>query len=163
MPVRNEENEMSLALEKILLPTTGRPEPPVAGEAGFRLDIAVVFTTLESTVEALRQAGALASRLRARITLVVPQVVPYPLPLTGPPVPLGFSQRRFRDIARESPVETRVCLYLCRDRLETVARALKPHSLVVVAGRKRWWPAPEKSLARKLRGAGHEVMFMETE
>ena len=87
---------------------------------------------------------------------MVPQVVPYPLPLTGPPVLLGFSQRRFRDIARESPVETRVCLYLCRDRLETVARALKPHSLVVVAGRKdggrlqrRAWPVSCGALATK--------------
>jgi len=155
---------MSLALEKILAPAVGRPESPATEEAGSRLNISVVFTAIDSTLAALKQAGAMASSLGARITLVVPQVVPYPLPLNSPPVLLDFSERRFRVIAGASRVETQVRIYLCRDRLETLATVLKPHSLVVIGGRKRWWwPRPEKRLANRLRRDGHEVIFSETE
>jgi hypothetical protein len=66
-------------------------------------------------------------------------------------------------IAIESPVETIVRVFLCRDRLETLSMVLKPHSLVVVGGRGRWWPTAEERLARRLRRAGHEVIFEETE
>jgi hypothetical protein len=103
----------------------------------------------------------LASSLGGRITLIVPQIVPYPLPLTSPPVLVDFNERRLRVLASGCPVETRVSIYLCRDPLETLKSVLKPHSLVVVGSRKRWWPTAEKRLATKLRKAGHEVMVTE--
>jgi hypothetical protein len=155
-------NEMALAFERMLIPAVARPDA-AAGQESTRLGVVVVFTSVESTVHALRKAGALASRLNARISLVVPQVVPYPLPLTSPPVLLDFSERRFRVIAAESPVETTVRLYLCRDEMETLAAVLEPHSLIVLGGRKRWWPTREKRLARRLRHAGHEVILEEKE
>jgi len=154
---------MALALEKLFVPAPGRPEAVEAQDEETRLGVVVIFTSVEATVEALRRAGALASSLHARITLVVPQVVPYPLPLASPPVLLDFSERRFRVIAEESPVETTVRLYLCRDRMETLSAVLASHSLVVLGGRRRWWPTGEKRLARRLRRAGHEVIFTETE
>ncbi|HYM13917.1 MAG TPA: hypothetical protein VEU62_24480 [Bryobacterales bacterium] len=153
--------EMTLALEKILAPATGHPGESLAGEDESGLNIAVVFTSVESTLVALKKAGALASPLGARITLVVPQCVPYPLPLESPPVLLDFNERRFRSIALESPVETRVHIYLCRERLELLLMVLKPHSVVVLGGRRRWWRTPEEKLAKRLRRAGHEVIFME--
>ena len=155
--------EMSLALEKALVPAAARPENPPAAETRHRLDVFVVFTSVNLTLEALKQAGALAERLESRITLVVPQVVPFPLPLTSPPVLLDFSERRFSVLASQSPVETNVCIFLCRDRWEALQVALKPRSLVVIGGRKGWWPRPEKRLARQLRRAGHEVIVVETE
>ena len=155
---------MSLALEKLLIPGTGFPQQPASGETESRLSISVVFTSVTKTLSALREAGALASRLGAQITLVVPQVVPYPLPLESPPVLLDWNERRFHVIASESPVETMVRLYLCRDRLETLISVLKPHSLVVVGGRRRWWwPTSEERLAKTLRRAGHEVIYTGTE
>jgi hypothetical protein len=93
--------------------------------------------------------------------LIVPQVVPYPLPLTSPPVLVDFNERRLRVLASHCRVETRVSIYLCRDPWETLQSVLKPHSLVVVGTRKRWWPTAEKRLAAKLRRAGHEVMVTE--
>ena len=156
-------NEVSLALKTVLTPAPERLEPPTTDEAEPRLNISVVFTSVDATVAALREAGALASRLGGNITLVVTQAVPYPLPLESPPVLLDFSERRFRAIAEQSPVETMVHIYLCRDSVETLETVLKPQSLVVVGGRKRWWPTSEKRLARKLRGAGHEVIFAEME
>jgi len=151
---------MALAFERMLIPAVARPDETVRQDS-TRLGVVVVFTSVESTMHALRKAGALASRLNARISLVVPQVVPYPLPLTSPPVLLDFSERRFRVIAAESPVETTVRLYLCRDEMETLGAVLEPHSLIVLGGRRRWWPTREKRLARKLRRAGHEVILEE--
>ena len=156
-------NDMSLALKRVLAPAPGFPRPPAIVETESRLNVAVIFTSVQSTLAALKKAGALANRLSGRITLVVPQVVPYPLPLTSPPVLLDWNEKRFRVIAGESPVETTVQIYLCRDRLETLTAVLSPHSLVVVGGPKRWWPTAEKRLARTLRRAGHEVIFTETE
>lgn len=156
-------NDMSLALERVLAPAPGFPRPPAIVETESRLNVAVIFTSVQSTLAALKKAGALANRLSGRITLVVPQVVPYPLPLTSPPVLLDWNEKRFRVIAGESPVETTVQIYLCRDRLETLTAVLSPRSLVVVGGPKRWWPTAEKRLARTLRRAGHEVILTETE
>jgi hypothetical protein len=137
--------------------------PGLAGDADQKLNIAVVFTSVEATLAALKEAGALASSLGARITLFVPQVVPYALPLETPPVLIDFNEKRFRVIASESPVETSVQIYLCRDEFETLASVLSPRSLVVLGGRKRWWPTRERSLARKLHAVGHEVLFKEME
>jgi len=153
---------MSFAIEKILIPATGHPAQPARVEADQQLNIAVVFTSVESTLAALKEAGNLANSLGARITLVVPEVVPFPLPLEIPPVLVEFNEHRFRVMASESPVETSVQIYLCRDRFETLATALKPGSIVVVGGRKRWLPTKEETLARQLRRAGYEVLFKET-
>lgn len=152
-------DDMSLAIEKILVPAQPRPRTEETG-----LNIAVIFTSIESTLAALKEAGTLASSLGARIKLVVPQVVHYPLPLESPPVLVEFNERRFRVIASQSPVETSVHIYLCRDRLETLKAVLTPRSIVVLGGRKRrWWFSPDETLARKLRRAGYEVIFKETE
>src|SRR6266536_2807757 len=150
--------EMSMAFERMAAPRTGRPVEPEADRAEHQLEVAVVFTSAAATIAALRKAGALADRLRARITLVVPQVVPRPLPLESPPVLLDFSEKRFAEIANESSVETIVRLYLCRDQFETLKAVLRPHSLVVIGGRKRWWPTRERYLARRLRREGHDVI-----
>jgi hypothetical protein len=140
--------------------------PPKSQEGGKReprLNISVVFTSVDPTLAALRKAGQLASRLSARITLIVPQVVPYPLPLASPPVLLDWNEKRFRVIAETSPVETTVQIHLCRDPVEMLKSALAARSLVVIGGRGRWWMSREKSWARTLRRAGHEVIFTRME
>ena len=157
-------NDMSLALERLLIPATGHPTIPRSEDTDQRLNISVIFTSVESTLAAMRKAGSLASSLGARITLLAPQIVPYPLPLESPPVLLDWSERRFHVIASQSPVETSVRVYLCRDDVETLKRALRPRSVVVIGGRKRWWPfTHEKRLVATLRRAGHEVIFSELE
>jgi hypothetical protein len=154
---------MALAFQRLLTPTAGPRATAPTGEAPSRLQVAVVFTSPAATIGALHRAGALADRLSARIELVVPQVVPFALPIASPPVLLEFSERQFVEIAKETPVETAVQIYLCRDRLDTLLSVLKPGSLVVIGGRKRWWPTSEWRLARSLSHAGHEVIYTETE
>jgi hypothetical protein len=152
---------MSLDLQRLLTRSVHPAERPLTGQTEVALNISVVFTSVASTLAALRQAGDLAASLGARITLLVPQVVPYPLPLNRPPVAVDGNEARLRVIAGASRVETSVCTYLCRDPLETLMWVLKPHSLVVVGGGRKWWPTSEKRLASKLRRAGHEVIIAE--
>jgi len=139
----------------------GLPQPPSYGTGQHRFEISVIFTSFVATAAALKMAGTLVKGLSAHIKLVVPQVVPYPLPLDNPPVLREFCERRLRDIANESPVDTTVLVYLCRNRLGTLRAVLKRGSIVVIGGCRRWWPTPEKSLARKMRRSGHEVIFTE--
>jgi hypothetical protein len=154
---------MALALERMIAPVTGVPARPFTEETDSKLDISVVFTSVDATLAALKEAGNLAASLGARITLIVPQIVPYPLPLSSPPVLINFNERRLRVIASNCRVETRVSIYLCRDPLETLQAVLKPHSLVIVGSRKSWWPTSEKRLAQKLRRFGRQVLVTERE
>jgi hypothetical protein len=112
---------MALALERMIAPVTGAPARPFTEETDSKLNISVVFTSVDATLAALKEAGRLlgnplgnqANSLGGRITLVVPQIVPYPLPLTSPPVLVDFNERRLRVIASDCRVETRVSIYLC--------------------------------------------------
>ena len=143
---------MSLAIQQVLAPATAHPIRPEINESQRHLNISVVFTSVESTLAALREAANLANCLGARITLLVPQPVPYALPLERPPVLLEFNEKRFRVIASESLVETSVRIFLCRDKVRTLISVLRPGSLVVVGGRKRrCWPTRDQKLARELR------------
>ncbi len=154
---------MALGLEILLAPAAGHPAVPTAEESNLKFNIAVVFTSVHATLAALKEAGNLASQLGARITLVVPEEVPYALPLETPQIPVLFTEHRFRVIASQSPVETNVHICLCRDRFSALKSALKPGSIVVLGGRKRWWPTKDQRLARDLESVGYEVIFKETE
>jgi hypothetical protein len=43
--------------------------------------------------------------------------------------------------------------------METIRQVLKPDSVVIVGGRKRWWPTREQKLATALRRDGHRVIL----
>lgn len=100
----------------------------------------------------------MARGLGARITVMMAQVVPYPLPLAEPDVPVEFTERLLQSIAVE---DTAIEIYLCRDRNQTIRRALPPDSLVIVGARKRpWWPSWEYHLANILRQDGRRVLVV---
>jgi len=101
-------NKMLLAEQRVVRPAAGYPIRPEPEASEPRLNISVVFTSVESTLAAMKKAGALASSLGARIALLVPQVVPYPLPLDNPPIAREWNENRFEELAIESPVETTV-------------------------------------------------------
>ena len=154
---------MAPGLAEVFDVKTTSVDLPCSEEIAPKLEIVVFFTTPPSTRAALRKAGALASRLGAGILVLSVQIVPYPLPLTAPPVALGFDESRIRRIASECPVDTKVLLCLGRDLWSTLSLALSPNSLVVLGAKKRPWPTRETRLARKLRRADHEVIVVETE
>lgn len=136
--------------------------PPLSDLSDRKLDLKVIFTDLPKTAAALAAARAMARGLGARITLMVAQVVPYPLPLAAPDVPVEFSERLLEPLAAE---DTAIEILLCRDREETLRRAVPPDSLVIVGARKlRWWtcwlPSRERSLAKLLRQDGRRVLVV---
>ena len=138
------------------------PSPPDLSERGRQLDLQVIFTDLPKTAAALAAARTMARGLSARITLLVAQVVPYPLPLAEPDVPMEFTERTLEHLASE---DTAVEIYLCRDRIETLRRAVPPDSLVIVGARKwqwcpSWWPSRESKLTRLLRKDGRRVLVV---
>jgi hypothetical protein len=153
--------EMSF-VERLPIPAIGLPAFPKSDETNRILEIVVVYTSVQATLTALTRAAALAKGLNAGVRLLMLNVIPYPLPLESPPVRCDFSERRLVEIASASPIETTVHLCMCRQRLEPLIALLRAHSLVVIGGRKSWWPPKEEKLARELRRAGHEVILAES-
>jgi hypothetical protein len=142
--------------ERIL---TGTAIPRRAASSGEtpKLEIFVIFTTLKQTLATLRSAHTLAANLNAKITILAAQVVPYPLPLDQPPVPVSFIEQELSAAAGD--LETAINVYLCRDRVKTIRQVLRHGSLVLIGGRKHWWPTADQRLVRKLTGDGHRVLW----
>ncbi|MGB7590527.1 MAG: hypothetical protein WCD04_04220 [Terriglobia bacterium] len=134
---------------------------PAAADAHPELEIFVIFTDHSGTLAALRMADRLGEQLDARLRLLMLHEVPYALPLTRPAVNVRFLEEQLRALASKIPVDIAAHIYLCRDKRRTVRLILKPRSIVILGGRKRWWPVEQK-LARVLREDGHHVIFAES-
>jgi hypothetical protein len=138
-------------------PLLAEPSP---SHGEHKLDIKVIYTGTSATSAALAAAASMARGLSARITILAAQVVPYPLPLTDPPVPTGFTERVLASMTAELEEESSIEIRLCRDREQTLRQAVGPASVVVIGTRKRWWPTPEKTLARLLQRDGRRVVLV---
>ncbi len=134
------------------------PVPEIGQVSNSSLEIVVLHTTAKETAGALKMAADLASGL-APVRLVALQEVPYPLPLDAPPVSVEFLEKRFSNMASEAGVEASIDIRLCRDARDVVESELGPHCVVVMGGRRRWWPTAAMRLARRLEHLGHQVVF----
>jgi hypothetical protein len=107
----------------------------------------------------------LAKALSVPLTLVHTRTVPYALPVDAPnglsPVETDAFVHRIRDAGREAGVDVRVRVYLCRDVRDVVPGAFKPHSILVIAGQRSWWPTRTERFCRALEAAGHFVVFVD--
>jgi hypothetical protein len=133
------------------------------GLGAKRLEVNVIFTDPQATVAALKTAGSLARDLGACIRVRAAIAVPYALPLDKPLVSAGFIEELLSDLVCRLELdafEPSVHLYLCRDQVETLLQVLSPNSLVVIGGRKHWWPTAERRVAKALRSKGHRVVFI---
>ncbi len=141
------------------------PNRSARAEANPHLEVHVIFTTPEATRAALKATEKLVQGLNARIHLLVPQVVPLNFSLTSPPISIPFIERRSMAMALEcrGDAEIRVQVLLCGDRQQCIERVLKPRSLAVIGGKKRWWPTPEQKLAKALQSSGHRVIRVDEE
>ncbi len=124
------------------------------------MEVVVLHTTVEETLQALKTAAHLADGLSARIRLLVLEVVPYPLSLDRPNVPLPFTRRRFRTLAANSSIETNVDIHLVRDPDKIIESLLEPHSLVVMSAPRTWWPNAHRRVAKRLQRMGHQVVLV---
>ncbi len=121
------------------------------------LEVVVLHTTTQATLESLKTAAGLAAGLAARIRLLVLEVVPYPLDVETPRVPVEFTRKRFWTVASEARVDTLIDIRLGRDSRRMLEAALKPGSLVVLE-RGAWWTS-KYWLARRLEKLGHQVVW----
>jgi len=125
------------------------------------LAVDVIYTTDKGTHRALEKAWALAQDLGAQVRLVFIYAVPYTLPLTKPAVPLPFLQDKLVKLASGFSGEASVQIFLCRETFQTLEDVLPQASLVVLGGRRRWWPSKVQRLERRLQRLGHQVIFAE--
>lgn len=125
----------------------------------FGLEVNVLFTGERATLSALKRAGDLSHELGARVKLIVPQIVPFPLQLANPTIQPEFMARRARAIVHRSIPQAEIQVCLCRQPLDAVISVLKPHSLVLLGGRKRLWPTWEHILAKQMQRRGYEVIL----
>ena len=128
-----------------------------------KLEVAVIYTTEHGTIAALKTASNLAKGLHATIRFLAPQIVPYALPLDRPPVSPRFIERRCRAMALAcaEASEVRIDVCLCRDKRAALLWAIRPHALIIVGGRKRWWRSSEQRLAGMLQEQGRSVLFVD--
>ena len=129
------------------------------------LAVNVIFTDLQATAAALRCAQSFARELGSRIHLRAAIAVPFQIPLDQPAVSVAFLRESLRRAASQlegDAFDRTIHLYLCRDRVRALLRVLRPNSLVLIGGRKHWWPTAESRLACALRAKGHRVIFVDS-
>jgi hypothetical protein len=142
--------------------TPAAHEDRCAYDAAVRTsEVNVIFTTIDGTMAALRVAAALARACQATIRLIVPQSPTLSPPADGhdvrSPVESGALHARI-----ESEIDAHVDVLVCVSRdVAAVARMLlRTHALVVIGGRRRWWPTRHERLRRTLEAHGHFVLFV---
>jgi hypothetical protein len=126
--------------------------------------IFVIFTSINGTLKAMEIANQIAQSTDGRIELLVVQAVPYPLQLDEPQVQNELLLRQLGEMAGEFQLQTRISALTCRDSLKTLQRLLYRNCQVVMAVPPAGLlPNHDRTLARKLKGAGYNVTLVETE
>lgn len=128
-----------------------------------QLEVNVIFTDPRATASAFKAATSLAADLDACVRVRAAIAVPFCLPLDRPQVSVSFTERVLSELVTQADpnsVDVTIHLYLSRDRIETLLQVLHPNSLVIIAGRKRFWPTPEGRIAKRLQSKGHRVLFI---
>jgi hypothetical protein len=140
-----------------------QPGAPGTVQDEGKLEIAVLFTSAKATLAAIETAAALMKGLEGRLSLIGAQTVPYPLPLDKPPVSLAFNTKRLLEVAANSrlDIDISVQVCVCRCRSAMLLTLLRPGSMLVIGGRKTWWPTWERKLAKELRRDGLDVVLLE--
>ena len=143
-----------------------RPSEPGEKATSWRpetLEVNVIFTNPEASATALQTAQSLTRGLGAVVRLRAGIVVPMRLPLDQPPVSVEFMERLLREMVEQldaAGCEITVHLYVCRNWIETLLDVLRPASLVMVGGRRHWWPSAASRVASALEAKGHRVTFV---
>jgi len=142
-----------------ILTTDVEPRPPAAVRTHT---IYVVQTSIEGTLAAVPVAAELARTLKVPVTVVQFRT----FRRLAPPDPLaGVAPSEidpFIERVRADGLDIRVRVYLCRDERQAFPLAFNRHSLIVLAGRARWWPARVERWRRTFERAGHIVLFVDT-
>jgi hypothetical protein len=127
------------------------------------LSVNVLYTNPEATRVALKAAEALAHDLAATIHLRAVLCVPCRLSIDCPPIPVSFFRLALCELVERigsATCEYVLHIYVGRSRIETLLKVLRPSSLLVIAGRRRFWPTTESRVLKAASRAGHSVAFV---
>jgi len=138
------------------------PENLAGAEEPRGPEVRIIYTTEAGTRRALERAWTLAQDLRAHVRLDFIYSVPYTLPLTAPAISLPFLREKLERLAKEFPGEASVHIHLARDVFQALQAALPQSSLIVLGGRRGWFPTKEQRLERRLKKLGHQVLSAES-
>ena len=134
-----------------------------AGIPSVRTDVVyVVYTTVDETLAAVRTALDFANVLNVPVTVVHVRTVSYSLPVDAPAGISPIETEDFRQRLLADGLHVNLNVTLCRDERAAVTSVFGGHALIVVAGRRRWWPTRAQRLRRALEAAGHFVVFVDT-
>ena len=129
----------------------------------IRLDsIYVVHTSVDDTLAAVTVGDGLARAMSVPLTLVHFRTVPYQLAVGAPGDLSPIETEGFVSRLEAEGIDVRVRVFLCRHARRLIPMAFRPRSIVVVAGRRRWWPTRAGRWRRWLEAAGHFVVFVDT-
>ena len=134
-------------------------QEPAKTSAANGIQIAVVFTDAPGGVAALQLAERLAQHLGAHLRLIMPYEVHYSLPLEAPPVMAEYLESQLKELAESTGMKVDAQVCLCREKRSALNQLLPPNSLIVVGGKRRWWPTPAQKLVQTLQADGHHVIF----
>jgi hypothetical protein len=133
------------------------PEPRSSGVGG----VYVLFTRVDDTLRAVAAARRLANAMKSGLTLVHIRSVGFAAPLEEPGglSPVETDAFRAQLEAQDCDVRVRVCL--CRDAFGALRAWLREPSVVVIGGRRRWWPTRTERWRRALEAEGHFVVSVD--
>jgi hypothetical protein len=123
--------------------------------------VSVVYTTVEDTLEAARVAADLAKGMGVPLRVVHFRTVPRQVPVDRPDGLSPIETQAFLARLRADGITARIRVYLCRDEMSTIGFAFRSNSIVVIGGRRSWWPTRAERWRHALEGAGHFVVFVD--
>jgi len=123
--------------------------------------VSVVYTTVDATIGAARIASELANAMRVPLRVVHFRTVPRQVPVDQPDGLSPIETTAFFERLRAEGIAARVRVYLCRDEARTIPFAFRPNSIVVIGGRRSWWPTQAERWRHALEAAGHFVMLVD--
>ena len=123
------------------------------------IDVAVLFTGVESALQGLRLAAKLASGLPMHISLLVKDERDEPRSAITEAMLGDFTSRYFLTLfPHAADLKIHVTRYPAST--EDLWEVLPPRSIIFITGSgKRFWLSAEQKFARKLCRVGHEVIL----
>ena len=134
--------------------------PIQTGTTTAGLKVVVLYTTSESTKEALQYAAGLGDGLNVNVNLIDIQVVPYACSLNRPPIDPEFSRQRLEKLVMEAGIPVHADVVYARDRDEILMKRLSPESLVLMPAEGFLARFSKRTLMRKLIEHGHDVVLI---
>jgi hypothetical protein len=122
----------------------------------------VIVTTIDESLAAARVARDLSAAMGVPLVLLHFRTGRFTPPADSS---LGISPVETEALVTRlcaEGVDTRVRVYCCRNERQAIPYAFKPHSLIVVAGQRSWWPTRSERWRRALETVGHFVVFVDT-